>query len=172
MTEPVDLAQNQFVNDSVRQLKVAFDKCGQDCVELEVVFLSVLVKFFVEFETLCAEGGNDKFVGSKFRVMMEVQCENVEDGVEGGDFFVVWSVHWVKGELIGEFGVFVHDEMDEFGDEVDFLEVLSGFGEQVADSKQELKVLIHFGVIFADFTQSILDLCHQLPDSLILFERQ
>jgi hypothetical protein len=87
-------------------------------------------------------------VGSKFGVMMEVQSEDVEDGVEGGDFFGVWGVHWVKGELIGEFVVFVHDEMEEFEHEVDFLEVLSDFGEQVADSKQELKVLIHFGVIF------------------------
>ncbi len=172
MAEPVDLAQNQLVNDPVGQLKVAFDKCHQDSVEFEVVFVSVLVKFFVEFEALCAEGGNDKFVGGEFRVLVEVQCEQVEDGVEGEDFFVAWSVHWVKGELICEFGVFVHDEVDEFWHEVDFLEVLSDFGEQVADSKQELKVLIHFGVIFADFTQGIFDLCHQLPDSLILFDWQ
>ena len=121
MTEPVDLAQNQFVNDSVGQLKVSFQECDQDSVELEVVFVSVLVKFFVEFEALCAEGGNDKFVGSNFGMMMEVQNEKVEDGVEGGNFFVIWGVHWVKGELIGEFGVFVHDEMYEFGHEVDFL---------------------------------------------------
>jgi hypothetical protein len=172
MTEPVDLAQNQFINDSVGQLKAAFNKCDQDSVELEVVFVSVLVKFFVEFKTLCTERGNDKFVGSEFGVMMEVKCDDVEDDVERSYFFVVWSVHWVKGEPIGEFGVFVHDEMDEFGHDVDFLEVLSDFGEQVADSKQELKVLIHFGVIFADFAQGILDLCHQLSDSLILFHRQ
>lgn len=172
MTEPVDLAQNQFINDPVGQLKVSFQECDHYSVELEVVFVSVLVKFFVEFEAFCAEGGNDKFVGSEFGVLVEVQSEQVEDGVEGGDFFVVWGVHWVKGELIGEFGVFVHDKMDEFGHDVDFLEVLSDFGEQVADCKQELKVLIHFGVIFADITQGILDLGHQLPDSLVLFHRQ
>jgi hypothetical protein len=45
MTEPVDLAQNQFLNDPVGQRKVAFDKCDQDNVELEVVFVSVFVKF-------------------------------------------------------------------------------------------------------------------------------